>query len=204
MKTTQLLFSPFHRVAGGAALGYGLAAIVLAALTGAAQGLHFDGVLDAHLGNSAPWWFFVAEGLINWASLAALLLAAGRLISKTAFRSIDLLGTQALARWPTVLVALVCLAPGFRRYSEGLVSALAGLKPGEMPQLPPAGPDAVVFAIVTAATLACTVWMVALMWKSFSHCCNVRGGRAAGVFVITLLLAELLSKFLIGSLLQLI
>lgn len=200
MKITQLLFSPFHRIAGGAALGGGLAAIVLAGLIGAAQGLHFDGVLDAHVGKKAPVWVFVAEGLIDWLSLALPLLLAGRLLSKTAFRSIDLAGTQALARWPTVLTALGCLAPGFHRYSDALVQSLVGLKPGQVPQLPPFGADGVVFALVTVLTFACTVWMVALMWKSFSHCCNVRGGRAVGVFVITLLLAEALSKLLIGRL----
>lgn len=157
-------------------------------------------MLDAHIGRRGVWWLFVAEGLIDWLSLALLLLIAGRVITKTAFRSLDLLGTQALARWPTVLVALACLAPGFHRFTEALTTSLTGLKPGQIPQLPAGGPDAVVFGLVTILMLACTVWMVALMWKSFAHCCNVRGGKAVGAFVIALLLAEVLSKVLIGQL----
>lgn len=204
MKLSQILFHPFLRIAGGLALLLGLAAITLTGLIGAGQGLHFDGVLDTHAGKSGPWWLFVAEGLIDWGSLAALLLLAGRMISKTAFRSIDLLGTQALARWPTMLAALACLAPGFHRFSEALTKSIIGLKPGQVPQLPAAGPDAVVFALVTLFMLACTVWMVVLMWRSFSHCCNVRGGKVVGTFVITLLLAELLSKVFIGQLFKLL
>jgi hypothetical protein len=46
--------------------------------------------------------------------------------------------------------------------------------------------------------------MVALMWRSFSHCCNVRGGKAVATFVIALLLAEVLSKVLIGQLFKLL
>jgi hypothetical protein len=202
MKTTQFLFSPFHRIAGGPALGLGIAGIVTASLIGAPQRLHFDGVLDMHVGMRAPWWVFVAEGLINWLSLALLLLAAGRLLSKTAFRSLDLIGTQALARWPTLLVALACLAPGFHRYTEALVRSLSNLKPGAVPAMPPGGADAVVFLLVTLATLAGIVWMVALMWKSFSHCCNLRGGKAVAAFVVTLLAAEVLSKVLIVLLLK--
>lgn len=202
MKLSQILFHPFLRIAGGTALLLGLAAITLTGLIGAGQGLHFDGVLDTHTGKRGPWWLFVGEGLINWISLAAPLLLAGRLISKTAFRSIDLIGTQALARWPTVLTALACLAPGFHRFSEALTKSIIGLKPGQIPQLPPAGMDAVIFALITLVMLACAVWMVALMWRSFSHCCNVRGGKAVGAFVIALLLAELLSKVLIGQLFQ--
>ncbi|MFM2177754.1 MAG: hypothetical protein RL015_1852 [Verrucomicrobiota bacterium] len=204
MKLSQILFHPFLRIAGATSLALGLAAIVLTALIGAGQGLHFDGVLDTHVGKSGPWWLFVTEGLIDWLSLAVLMLFAGRIISKTAFRGIDLLGTQALARWPTVLTALACLAPGFHRFSDVLTKSIIGLKPGQVPQLPHAGPDAVVFGLVTLFMLACTVWMVALMWRSFSHCCNLRGGKAVGIFVITLLLAELLSKVLIGQLFQLL
>ena len=204
MKLSQILFHPFLRIAGATSLALGLAAIVLTALIGAGQGLHFDGVLDTHVGKSGPWWLFVTEGLIDWLSLAVLMLFAGRIISKTAFRGIDLLGTQALARWPTVLTALACLAPGFHRFSDVLTKSIIGLKPGQVPQLPHAGPDAVVFGLVTLLMLACTVWMVALMWRSFSHCCNLRGGKAVGIFVITLLLAELLSKVLIGQLFQLL
>jgi hypothetical protein len=65
MKLTPFLFSPFHRVAGALSLGLGLGAIGLAGLIGAGQGLHFDGVLDVHVGFRAPWWVFVAEGLID-------------------------------------------------------------------------------------------------------------------------------------------
>jgi hypothetical protein len=201
MKLTPFLFSPFHRVAGALSLGLGLGAIGVAGLIGARQGLHFDGVLDVHVGFRAPWWVFVAEGLIDWICLAVVLLGAGRVISGTAFRAIDLLGTQALARWPTVLIALACLAPGFHRYSAALVKALTGLKPGVVPTLP-GGVDALAFWLVTVVMLACTVWMVALMWKSFSHCCNVRGGKAVAVFVVGLVVAEVFSKVLISALVR--
>ena len=202
MKLHHLLFHPFLRIAGAASLGLGLAAILCAGLLGAYQGLHFDGVLDTHVGKKGPTWFFVGEGMIDWICLASLLLLAGRLVSKTAFRSIDLFGTQALARWPTVLVALACLAPGFHRFSDALTKSIIGLKPGQIPPLPPMGPDTVVFGLVTVFMLACTAWMIALMWRSFSHCCNVRGAKAVSAFVIALLLAEVLSKVLIGRLFQ--
>lgn len=200
MKLSQILFHPFHRIAGVQALGLGLVTVIAAGLLGAAQGLHFDGVLDLHVGRSAPWWLFVAEGLIDWLCLALVLLAAGRLVSRSAFRSIDLIGTQALARWPMLGVALACLAPGFHRFNQELLKALTNLKPGEIPSLPTDSPDVVVFAVVTLVMLLGTVWMVALMWKSFSHCCNVRGGRAVTAFVLGLLAAEVLSKLLVGRL----
>lgn len=202
-RLSQFLFHPFHRVAGMSSLLLGLAAILLAGGIGFRQNLHFDGVLDAHVGGKTPLWVALAEGLINWLSLTVLLLIAGKSLSKTAFRVIDLMGTQALARWPMLLVSLGCLAPGFHRYTDALVMSLQTIKPGATTfALPPMGWDGFVFAIVTIVMLACTVWMVALMWKSFSHCCNLRGGKAVGAFAVSLLLAEILSKMLIGFLFQ--
>ncbi len=202
-RVLQFLFQPFVRVAGAASLALGLAAILLAGLIGAGQGLHFDGVLDAHVGRKLPLWFSLAEGLIDWLSLALVLYVVGRLISRTAFRAVDLFGTQALARWPTVIVSLVCLAPGFHRFSNQLLKSVQKMTadPTKL-ALPAFGMDTVVFGFVTMLMLACTVWMVALMWKSFSYCCNVRGGKAVASFVIGLLIAEVLSKVGIVQLLK--
>ena len=76
-KPLTLLFNPFFYVAGGKALGIGLAAILLAGLVGALGNTHFDGVLDTHTGAHAPLWFFLAEGIIDWLCLGAVLLVFG-------------------------------------------------------------------------------------------------------------------------------
>ncbi|MGZ4974965.1 MAG: DUF3887 domain-containing protein, partial [Limisphaerales bacterium] len=51
-----------------------------------------------------------------------------------------------------------------------------------------------VFLMLVVAMVPFVVWMVRLMYKSFSVVCNVRGGKAIGTFVIGLLIAEALSK----------
>lgn len=192
-----LLFNPFAFVAGGLALVLGLVMILLAGWAGSWSGAHFDGVLDAHVGWHGPLWFFLVEGLIDWLCLTLVLLIAGKLLSSSSFRVIDLAGTQALARWPTVLASLACLPAGFRRFSGVLLRE--AVKP--MPQIPFANPDALVFLAVTVAMLAFTVWMVAMMYQSFSISCNVRGQKAGWTFVAALLLAEILSKVALGQVL---
>ena len=201
-RISELLFHPFVRVAGLQSLLLGLAGMALASGLGSLQGLHFDGVLDVHVGARLPWWVSLTEGLIDWLSLALLLFIAGKIVSSSRFRAVDLFGTQALARWPMVLVSLFCFAPGFHRYSNALTEALLAMaaKPGKM-LLPPLNADALVFGLALFVMIACTVWMVALMWKSFAHSCNARGGKAVAAFVISLLLAEVLSKVMIVQLL---
>ena len=108
-----LLINPFYYVAGGKALSLGLAGIVLAGLVGALGQTHFDGVLDTHVGARVPVWVFLAEGIVDWLCLGGVLLVLGRVASKTAFRALDVLGTQALARWPAVVLASLMLPSAF-------------------------------------------------------------------------------------------
>lgn len=204
-RITSLLFSPFVVIAGASSLLLGLAAILLAGGLGYLGDVHFDGVLDVHTGARLPLWLTLSEGLLDWLTLAVVLFLAGRLLSRTAFRVLDLFGTQALARWPMLLVVLACFAPGFQRFSRQLIELLPQItaNPNAV-KMPPLGPDAAIFGMVTFIMLVCTVWMVALMWKSFSHCCNVRGGRAVTGFIISLFIAEVLSKVILTQLLKML
>ena len=160
---------------------------------GSVSSTHFDGVLDTHSGLAAPRWIFLLEGLIDWLALAAVLLILGKLASRSSFRVIDLFGTQALARWPTIFIGLVTLLPGYRRFTVFLMQDLPRLmRPGSGMEFPAA--EAVAFALAMLILLVCAVWMVALMYRSFSVCCNLRGAKAAGVFVLGLIVAEAASK----------
>jgi hypothetical protein len=193
----QWLFDPFTYIAGGRALAMGLAAIIAAGCLGFLGNAHFDGVLDFHSGRPAALWVFLAEGMIDWLSLAIILLILGRLLSKTAFRALDLLGTQAMARWPTVITAAAALAPPFRRYALTVMSMLSGGGARG------SATDAVVFGVVLLVAVCAVVWMVALMYRSYSTCCNLKGAKAIGSFVGGVLAAEVVSKVAVGYLLKL-
>jgi hypothetical protein len=119
-KTITWLFNPFVYIAGAEALGLGLVAIILAGLIGYTSNTHFDGVLDTHTGRAAPLAFFLTEGFVDWLSLSFVLFVIGKLVSATSFRVIDVFGTQALARWPTIVMSLLTLAPPYHRFSQFL------------------------------------------------------------------------------------
>ena len=198
-KLSTLLINPFVYIAGAKALLLGLGAIVVAGLIGAAGRTHFDGVLDTHSGASAPLWVFPAEGIADWLCMAIVLLVIGKIASRTAFRTIDVLGTQALARWPTILIALVTLPPGFMRFSNYLVEQF--LKPGAKAEFNAS--DAAVFCAAVVVMIVFTCWFVVLMYKAYSVSCNLRGGKAIGTFIGGLILAEILSKVAVIGLLSL-
>lgn len=187
-KSITLLFNPFFYIAGSRALGLGLAAILLAALIGSLGNTHFDGVLDTHVGAAAPLWVFMAEGLIDWLCLAVTVWVAGKIISRTAFRAIDVFGTQALARWPTLIISVMMLPKAIQRFSNAL---LEQLKTGKFEFNTP---DAMIFLAVTIGSIPFIIWTIVLMYKSFSVSCNVKGGKAIAVFIGALVVAEVLSK----------
>lgn len=195
-KCALWLWNPFLYTAGGLALTVGIVVILFAGGIGSLSNTHFDGVLDTHTGHPAPLWFFLGEGIINWLCLSIVLLGAGYLLarSKHPFRAIDLLGTQALARWPFVVVALICLLPGYGRFSDAMVQQLSK---GDLSFPRVEVVDVVVFGLVVMVMLVALVWFVALAWKSFRVSCDLKGGKAVTMFIIGILVAEVLSKIAI-------
>lgn len=184
------LFNPFHFVAGGKALGIGIIVVLVASFNGSVSNSHFDGVLDFHTGFAAPRWFFFAEGLIDWLSLAVLLWVAGLLISRSRMRAIDVFGTTALARFPTLGMAFVAVLPGFQRQTARFVAMDLTFLPVDM----------AVFSIGAIVMVAMLVWMVLLSYRAFAVSCNVRGAKAVVTFVVATILAEIVSKTVVGLL----
>jgi hypothetical protein len=189
----QWLFNPFRFIAGTEALFLGLIIILAAAVIGWFGKTHFDGVLDVHTGGTAPLWLFIAEGVIDWLCMVLFLFFSALLISRVSWRFIDILGTQALSRWPTLLTALAMLPEANRRFGNYLLSKIS--QSGTAPAINQM--DAFIFFTAAIISLLMIIWMVTLMYKSYMVSCNVKGPKAIITFIISLILAEALSKVLI-------
>jgi len=189
-KLTQRLFNPFLFTAGSKALTSGIAAILLAGLFGWMGNTHFDGIIDVHTGTEAPLWCFMAEGLIDWISMAIPLVFFGLIVSNSTFRLIDVLGTQALARWPYLITSLAMLPAANRRVNAYLLSRFSQGQAAVTASYN----DFVIFAVAMIVTVCMAVWTVALMYKGYSLSCNVKGPRAIITFIISFVGAEVLSK----------
>jgi hypothetical protein len=193
---TQWLFNPFKFIAGYQALLVGLAAIILTSLLGSLSNTHFDGTLDVHTGPQLPLWFFLSEGLIDWISMAIVLLFFGFIISRSSFRTIDVIGTQALARWPYLVTAIVMMPSANRKVLGYLISQHAH----GSPTMQINNIDMAIFIIAMSITILMIIWAVALMYKAYAVSCNIKGPRAIIAFIISLIGAELLSKTAISLL----
>ncbi|MEN8126390.1 MAG: hypothetical protein ABFR90_01140 [Planctomycetota bacterium] len=196
VSVSQYLFNPFRTIAGFQALFLGLVIILMAAYIGSLSNTHFDGVLDVHSGLEAPTWLFFAESLIDWLCMVLFLFFSALIVSQSQWRFIDILGTQALSRWPTLITALVMLPDANRRFIEYLMSKLSQSSIEAAMTA-----DAVVFFVAVTIAVLMIIWMVALMYKAYAVSCNVKGAKAVITFVLSLILAEIVSKVLIMALL---
>ena len=168
------LFNPFHFLAGGQALAWGLACIALTAWLGGIFDFRFTGVISFQRTAPAPLWHAIAQGLMAWAIPSVLLYIGGRLISRSRVRPIDVFGTQALARVPGLLIALIVVSPPFRDLTTSLIAQ--GISHLSIAQL-------ALLTSVAIVLILLLVWMVFLMYRAFAVSCNVAGGRAIAVFI---------------------
>jgi len=187
----EWLFNPFRYVAGGVAFVIGLAVILLSALVCYTVPVHFDGVLDVHFGKAGPLWLFVAEGLNAWLCMALTLQVFGAILAPSRFRFIDMLGTQALARWPYLLIAIVCLPAGVRKVLQYLTErAMEQPHTGSVTTA-----DVLVAVLALVVLIAATIWTVMLMYRGYVVATGMKQVRRRIIsFIIGLIIAEVVSK----------
>ena len=174
------LFNPFHFLAGGQALAWGLACIALTAWLGGIFDFRFTGVISFQRTAPAPLWHAIAQGLMAWAIPSALLYIGGRLISRSRVRPIDVFGTQALARIPGLLMALIVVSPFFRNIAAKLLTE----------PIFDLSAWVAFMGSVALVLILLLVWMVLLMYRAFAVSCNVAGGRAIAVFIAAIAIGE--------------
>jgi hypothetical protein len=199
------LFNPFVFVAGAKALVIGCAAILVAGVFGTLSLTHFDGAIDIHSGGQAPAWVMISEGFGDWLCVSAALLIAGKILSHTSFRIVDVVGTQALARWPTIFAGLIALPQGSRRFGNYLLELvkrqqLTPQSSAASPEIQFVASDALIFALVALGMILIVCWIVFLMYKAFSVSCNLVGPKAVLGFAAGIIVAEIVSKIVLSLL----
>ena len=195
-KYSTILFNPFEKIAGFKALTTGVSIIVLTGIAGYFANINFDGVLDAHfLLKELSLASHLAEGIVNWLCLSITLLISGLIFSRTKFRIIDVFGTQAFARWPMLITAILALA---LPVSPDLISDYILWKTmGVGEEVVPGAAEIIVLTLFIVVSVALSVLMVILMYKAYSVSFNIKNVRGIISFIAALILAEIASKHLL-------
>jgi hypothetical protein len=191
-----ILLNPFHYIAGIKALILGVIILLLTGYLGFLSGCRFEGLTSIHFIGLQQSVLLnnLLDGMISLLIISILLLIAGKIISKSRFRIVDVIGTQALARFPYLIFALIALIPGITissvRYQRRL-SSLENLTDFISVDLIP-------FIIIFGAIILLSVWMITLMYNAFSVSCNVSGKKAFFGFGICFLIGAIFSPVIIN------
>jgi hypothetical protein len=180
-------FNPFRCVSRAVALVAGIAIIFISAALCSLAPAHFNGVLAAeYYSHAAPPWLYIAEGLTAWLSMALALQLFGAIVAPERFGFIDLLGTQALARWPYIFLALVALLPGGAQALPRSVAGTAGVtsSAGGIP----------ITICVWVVLLGTTAWAIVLMYRGYVLSTGLERRKAVLSFGMALILAQIVAK----------
>jgi hypothetical protein len=177
-----LFFNPFLRFSGAPILITGLIAIILAAVIGSYSDAQFNAVLNIQAIGliKPPLYYLITLNVINWLISTAFFLILGSMLSKTRFRIIDILSTQAFARWPNIIAVLATF----------------------LKKLPYIGAKLPVTYIMEIGLMLSVCLMVTLMYNSYKVSFDLKGGKLIPSFILGVFLAQTVSLVLTYNVLQ--
>lgn len=199
MKTNKL-FNPFVYIAGTYSLILGVLIILLTSIICFFSNTHFSDIISVKTGPQYHLYYYIVQNFMNWIVISLVLYVIAIFFSKSRVRIVDMFGTQALARTPYVLVALI----GFSDSMDDLGKYILWhfMQIGESTEL---GLLAMIIAITLVIfTLLLSIWLVALMYNAFRVSANLKGIKSILLFVVGLIVAILISSLLNIQLIQIL
>lgn len=195
-KTTiwNYLLTPFRYIAGIKSLIIGIIMMILLALSGFVSDTHFDGALDIHYGcsgNQIGIYRHLMYQLISWICIVITMYVSALFFSKSSIRLVDMAGTIAMARIPLFIAAFIGFIPGIH------LCELANLSVINIEDVMVVLQNNMFWIIlVTIIIIPVIIWYIILLYNAYSVSANLKGIKGIGIFIISLIISEILSKIL--------
>ncbi|MFO8088153.1 MAG: hypothetical protein R6T91_10200 [Bacteroidales bacterium] len=187
------IINPFRYISGWPALLTGI--VGLLAMTGISTvtNTHLDGVLDVHYASTGDLWVLAKENAFTWFSLMLVFGLTGLILRGPTFRFLDLAGYTAFFRLPLIIAVLLPLFLDGSKVADYIIHEL--MHTGEAIELTTG--DIIGFILLTLLTILIIFWSLLWGYLAFKSLFNIHGLKAAALFFVVILLAELLVKILL-------
>jgi hypothetical protein len=180
----RVLINPFDRLSTSAIWIIALVTVA-ASLALSRLGIRFDGALDLHHpGSTPPWSVAVAEQAVAVGLTAAVAWLASLAATRRG-RLVDFVMSVGAARAPLILVALSAhwfLPPA----TELRAMLLEGRSPG------------LGLLVISLVNSVFFFWVLAVLYRGFVVSSGLTGPKAALVFGLVIIVAEVLSKVVLA------
>ncbi len=192
----KVLFNPFEKYSEKTLLIFGISATLLGSFLGYLMNARFDGIVDMHLVREVQFQTILIDNIINTLVLFILFFAFGKIINPKT-RAIDMLNVSMICRIPMYLVALGNIGGYLERATQSMLNGIDLDNLQNIPQFEML--DLFVILIFSVVSIGFLVWMIVLLWKGFKTATNTKRTRDIIIFIMLFILAEVLSKYLIGT-----
>jgi len=189
MKT--ILFRPFERYSEKTLVIVGVAFTLIGSFLGAVFHGRFDGVLDMHFVPSTSFNQVLLDNAINIFCLVLFLFLSAKYINNKT-RLIDILTVAMVARIPYYFMVFGNINNTMSKASEEIMQLV---NPEMVEQVGTSSLLLVIgFGLISIVFL---IRYIALLHNGFKVASNAKGNTPIALFILSILLAEVLSKVLI-------
>jgi hypothetical protein len=160
--------------------------------------VHYDGVMDMHVGAGAKPVAFAAEAILDWLIVALLFWGAAAIFSKSKPkpRALDFFGMLGIGRLPFLLAGILWIPSLLGGLMGPLTTTLmsAQSQPNQLMTHLMAVPGIGWFFAGLAATMVIFAWGLVLNFFAVKEASGMETGPAVAVFAVGTILAEIASK----------
>jgi len=187
------LYNPFELYSERQLLIFGLVLTLIGSFLGYLFNGRFDGIIDFHLLESVTFFEVVLDNFFNTVLLTTLLFITGKLInSKTRF--VDVLNASLLARIPFYILPFfnfnnVMYDVSNRTYDIMVAGSFNAIST----------PDIILLMLFSFVAICTLIWFSLLLWNGFKVATNAKGIKNIILFIFTILVAEVVSKYIITT-----
>lgn len=187
------LYNPFELYSERQLLIFGLVLTLIGSFLGYLFNGRFDGIIDFHLLESVIFLEVVLDNFFNAVLLTILLFINGKIInSKTRF--VDVLNASLLARIPFYILPFfnfnnVMYDVSNRTYDIMVAGSFNAIST----------PDIILLMLFSFVAICTLIWFSLLLWNGFKVATNAKGIKNIILFIFTILVAEVVSKYIITT-----
>jgi len=175
-----ILFNPFRYVAGIRSLAFGIVILLATAVIGFFSHTHFPDLISVKIGDHFPLNYFILQGLVNWLVFSSIVYLGALLFSRSTIRIIDIFGTQAMARFPYFIAALLSFSGSLKKFLSYLSWSI--MHNGN--EVTISGLEIAVAIVLMLLSMLMTIWMIVLMVNAYRVSANLKGMKLTVIFLI--------------------
>ena len=188
----SVLLNPFKFIAGIKSLIAGILIILTTAFIGYLSHTHFPDLISVKICPAFPLSYYIFQSLANWLVFSIILYIGTLIFSASSVRLIDIIGTQALARTPYLIVSWIGFSNSLTLFSKYML--WKGLHYGNPVNLSIG--DAITAVSMMILSLLTLIWMVTLMFSAFRVSANLKGTKSIILFIVVFIISMILTSMI--------